>query len=247
MAHNRTDGFSLMGAQYTVSVSVAAQLMQSSWIAGSFGIVIALVGSPAAIAYLPDVQIGLDFSKSDKLKRLVYHELAHSSHYTKVGIAYWTALATNEILANGHGNENSPGAGRIALCESWAEHIARTIAHETYGLNNSIDISSNPNVNTYITWLEKQKNEVTNHIPIGYYYDLQDGVNITETATDKDWLNGNSDIIIDGVSGLSNNQLFSLLNSSINSPSDFNTALINSGYLTGANTSQKVNDLFNSY
>ena len=85
------------------------------------------------------------------------YEFAHSSHYTKVGIAYWTVLATNEIYAGGHGNEYSPGTGRIALCESWAEHIARTIAHETYGLNNSINISRNPSVNTYITWLENKK------------------------------------------------------------------------------------------
>ena len=247
LAHNRRDGFSLMGAQYTVSNSVLAQIMQTPWFTASLSVVVGLVGSAAAIAYLPEVQIGIDFNKSDKLKRLVYHELAHSSHYTKVGIWYWTALASSEILANGHGNTNSPGAGRIALCESWAEHIARTIAHETYGLNNSIDISSNPSVNTYITWLEKQKNEVTNHIPIGYYYDLQDGVNITETATDKDWLNGNSDIIIDGVSGLSNNQLFSLLNSNIKSPSDFNTALINSGFIQAPNNQVDITNLFNSY
>jgi len=106
-----------------------------------------------------------------------YHELAHSSHYTKVGIAYWTVLATNEILANGHGNENSPGAGRVALCESWAEHIGRTIAHETYGSNISSLTYSN-----YNNWLEHQRNEITNHIPIGYYHDLIDGININEQA-----------------------------------------------------------------
>ncbi len=50
-----------------------------------------------------------------------------------------------------------------------------------------------------------------------------------------------------GISGLTNQQLFSLLDASVTSPSLFNTKLKNSGYLTGSNTNQKLDNLFNSY
>jgi len=55
------------------------------------------------------------------------------------------------------------------------------------------------------------------------------------------------ELITIGISGLTNQQLFSLLNNGITSPSAFTNALISSGYLTGSNTPQKVNNLFNSY
>ncbi len=132
--------------------------------------------------------------------------------------------------------------GRIALCESWAEHIGRSFAHKTYGANNSI-----PNYSSYIAYLEYQRNEETNHIPTGFYHDLIDGININEIAYDGYWADKASGTIIDNIQGLTNAQLFSLLNSNITSPLDFKNALINSGYLTGANTPQKVNYLFSSY
>ena len=133
-------------------------------------------------------------------------------------------------------------AGRIALCESWAEHIGKTIAHETYGLNNSLN--SHPD---YLIYLEKQRNEELNHIPTGYYQDLIDPIKIGEIAHDGYWANGTIGSINDNVSGLSNNQLFSLLNSNIKSPSDFNTALINSGFIQAPNTQVDITNLFNSY
>jgi hypothetical protein len=131
---------------------------------------------------------------------------------------------------------------RIALCESWAEHIGKTFADKTYGANVSFTAYLN-----YIYWLEHQRNEETNHIPIGFYHDLIDGINTSETAGDGYWGNNNPETINDDISGLTNQQLFSLLNSNITSPTAFTNALISSGYLTGNNTPQKVNNLFNSY
>jgi len=239
LAHNRTDGFSLMGAQYTLSASVSVLLMQSVWFAGPFGIVIGLVGSSAAIAYLPDVQIGLNIIKSDKLKRLVYHELAHSSHYTKVGIWYWTDLATNEILANGHGNENSPGADRIALCESWAEHIGKTIAHNTYPSNSLTTITA-----TYLNRLERTWNETANHIPIGLYNDLIDNGYEPQSY---DEYGGGFSYVIDNVSGFSNHQMFNCLTPTIMSVDEFRQELINTQLSNTPNTVSDINLLFNSY
>lgn len=147
-----------------------------------------------------------------------------------------------EATANGHGNENSFDAGRIALVESWAEHIGWSFAHMTYGTNVSMQTFAN-----YQIYLENQRNEETNHIPIGYYYDLIDGVNITEIANDFDDLGGVSGTIVDEVSGFTNAQLFSLLTSSTTSPVVYNASLISSGFIQSPNTTQGANALFISY
>ncbi len=116
--------------------------------------------------------------------------------------------------------------GSIALCESWAEHIGRTFTDKTYGLNNTIGIAG---ISSYEEWLEKQRNESDNHhIPIGYYHDLIDGVDLTEVANDFSDLSDSDEIIVDGISGITNQQMFSLLNPNITSIIDFNNALISS-------------------
>jgi len=133
---------------------------------------------------------------------------------------------------------------RIALCESWAEHIGRSFAHKTYGNSNSL---TDDDYNNYLEWLEVERNEQINHIPIGLYYDLADGINPIESANDFDNCEGPSGIIQDNISGISIFQLFSLLNANITSPNDFRTALINSGFVTNSNAAQDINNLFNSY
>ena len=77
---------------------------------------------------IPDVMISIDFDKSDVLKRLVNHELTHASHYTVVGNAYWMDIIAAEIQADNisgspHGNPSNWQACKIAITESWAEHI----------------------------------------------------------------------------------------------------------------------------
>ena len=139
----------------------------------------------------------------------------------------------------------STDAGRIALCKSWA----RTFTDKTYGLNTSISITNVSTIHRYTEWLEKQRNEADNHhIPIGYYYDLIDGVDLTEIAYDRDYLSNTTNYtIIDGISGITNQQMFSLLDATVTSPSLFTTKLKNSGYLTGSNTNTALDNLFNSY
>jgi len=88
---------------------------------------------------------------------------------------------------------------------------------------------------------------IKQNIPIGYYYDLIDGVNLNEIANEYDNLSSNNEIIVDGISGISNQQMFSLLDATVTSPNIFTTKLKNSGYLTGANSAIKVDQLFNSY
>lgn len=85
-------------------------------------------------------QRGVNFPNSDQLKSLAYHEIAHASHYSQVGSGYWVQLVIAELGASAvdvnqpHGNANSPGAGIMAICESWAEYIGgHHYVHRTYG------------------------------------------------------------------------------------------------------------------
>ncbi len=133
---------------------------------------------------------------------------------------------------------------RIALCESWAEHIGMTFADKTYGNNAWFHSSA---INGYSQLLEEIRNEETNHIPIGFYHDLIDGINTSETAGDGFWGTNNPGTIDDNVSGLTNAQLFSLFDNTVTSPAIFVNKLNNSGFITGSNTVVDVNDLFNSY
>ncbi len=74
-----------------------------------------------------------------------------------------------------------------------------------------------------------------------------DGVDLTEVANDFSDLSDSDEIIVDGISGITNQQMFSLLNPNITSIIDFNNALISSGYLQGSNTQSALNNLFSSY
>ncbi len=146
------------------------------------------------------------------------------------------------VSGSPHGNPSSWDAGRIALCESWAEHIGMTFADKTYPTDPLTSING-----TYIDRLERTWNESTNHIPIGFYNDLIDGINTSETAGDGYWGNQNTGTIDDNVSGLTNAQLFSLFDNTVTSPTAFVNKLNNSSFISGSNTIVDVNDLFNSY
>ena len=179
------------------------------------------------------------YMDSDRLKRLAYHEIAHAGHYRQVGgREYWDQLVQAEVLAGGHGNENSKDAGRIALCESWAEHIGMSYAHRRYGADNSW-------TRTYDKWLEETWNETQHHIPVGLYHDLSDNLNDTISACNMDF--SGCVLIDDQVSGFTNQQMFSCLTSDIVSPIDFINRLIANHLANTTNTEVQVMDLFNQY
>jgi len=243
VANGATFGYAIMSVQQEFSASVAAVLTAGASIfIGPFAPIVGVVGYAVTIAALPDVCIGINFNNSDRLKWLAYHEIAHASHYTQAGHAFWRDLAASEVLANGHGDQNSTNAGLIALCESWAEHIGASYNDRTYGLNETLPLTS------YQEYLEEVRNEELNHIPIGYYNDLIDGINLNEIACEDPWPPVNDcGIIVDGVEGFTNTQMFSVLDASVRSPADFTNDLILNHLGATPNTTQQVLDLFDSY
>ena len=207
---------------------------------------IAAIGSAVSTSVLrlvlPDVMIGAAFPTSDQHRALAFHELSHASHFVRAGAPFWTDLAVAEIQADfavGHpwGLSTSPEAGRIALCESWAEHIGGTYAHRKYGTNNTVS-------GTWARKLERTRNFRLDHIPIGIYHDLAD------TGTEPlsfDELDGGSGVVADAVSGFTIAQMYGLFTPVMVSPTQYRDALIAGPLSSTSNTAAQVLNLFDSY
>ncbi len=191
------------------------------------------------VEFLWDMRLDANYDDSDQFREDIYHETAHASHFAQVGELYWVGLINAEVWAGGWGNENSFDAGRIAVCESWAEHIGWSYVHRRYGMNTSIG-------ETWEELLERTRNDSPNHIPIGLYHDLIDAIPDINNAFD--WDGGGNGMIVDQAAGFNNDILFSLLQPNVNSPLDFITILLGSNWVNATgNTQQDVQNLFNSY
>lgn len=245
LAENRGDGFALM--PHAMGPVRVATVMS-----GGLEIVDIIFGGVnipgwqlASLSYalFPDLMIGCNDPNSDQLRETVYHECAHASHLGQVGPNCWMALVLAEIAAqistgSSWGNANSLDAGRIAVCESWAEYLGHNYNHRRYMARNSV-------VGTWESQVEETRNDSPNHIPIGLYHDLVDNSGPEALANDND--GGGFGPILDNVNGFTNAQLFSILTSDIEEVDNYRTALINGPLPVTGNTVQQVNDLFNSY
>jgi len=69
-------------------------------------------------------------------------------------------IKADNVTGSPHGNANSWEADRIALCESWAEHIGMSFTDKTYPLTGNTSIG---NI-TYLRQLEETWNESSYHI-----------------------------------------------------------------------------------
>ncbi len=136
------------------------------------------------------------------------------------------------------GFSTSLGAGRIAIVESWAEHIGHVFTDMKYGTMNNI------NANTYLARLEETRNDAPMHIPIGIYHDMFD-TGIEPTSFDN--RGGGSGVVLDAVSGITNSQIFNLFDASVTSPLILRDR-INTSVIPGStNTEASINSLFASY
>lgn len=244
LASDRTDGFALM-KRYLGPVRVYAAmelgLLQANFFNFLAWHVLGTANYGLIYPVIPDMMLGVDDQESDELRSTIYHELAYASHFTNVGPDYWMFLATAEIAADGWGDENSQDAGRISICESWAEHIGEIYTHRRYLGNNSI----------FGDWerrLETTRNDTTNHIPIGLHHDLVDVANVLDANACDRTIPPQCGLIVDNVSGFSNGQLLSVLTPQVSNIELYRDRIVD--VLLPAvpgNTAQGIDDLFNSY
>lgn len=99
-------------------------------------------------------------------------------------------------------------------------------------------------VRSWLDRLDRWRNHRPNHVPIGLHLDLLDNA---EPPISDDRFGGGSGAVIDNVMGLTNGQLFSVLDAATDDPQVYRQRIINdllpgSGIVVG-----DVNALFNSY
>ena len=94
----------------------------------------------------PDVTIGHRISTKNQFY-LVWHELAHTSHFRKVGSEYWADYISYIMTFAGYGNRECYNSGVCGVGEMWANAASRqfmgeykndTIAHDSWWFNSRI-------------------------------------------------------------------------------------------------------------
>ncbi|MBP6301865.1 MAG: hypothetical protein KBB37_01785 [Bacteroidia bacterium] len=196
--------------------------------------------------YLPDVTIRMDatpavdedYHKFGISKSTLYHELAHVSHYFKVGNSFWIENINHVLAANpGYGGNPSTDAHSEFFCltEGWAEYIGQLYASMRYpGFSFQHSYYKGGSVSgIYLTHLENGETFNNEYIPKGLFYDL----------TDEEPGVGNDETIYDKLDNYTTGQMFQCLNSQTDNIPDFKARLVS---LWGGNQSH-LNDLFDEY
>ena len=95
--------------------------------------------TPLIRMFLPDIILGLSGKESyAAIYRSVVHELAHASHYMRVGNDYWDNLikhiALSYVTSGGvtYGTGNEELAGYCDVAESWAYYVENVLYRERY-------------------------------------------------------------------------------------------------------------------
>ena len=89
--------------------------------------------------FVPDITLGLE-AKNDYrgIYSVTCHELAHSSHFSKVGTSYWDTyiryIAESYVLQGAaYGDGSLEGAGHCEIGEMWAYYLESKMYKERYG------------------------------------------------------------------------------------------------------------------
>lgn len=189
--------------------------------------------------HLPDITYNYSEFKfpvyhtnSDEITEIFYHELAHASHYAKVGNNYWAAYIAYVVANNGYGDINTSGSGRIAVSEAWAYSCAPTFAQMRFG--NSTSLFGNE------TWQARIEGFNPNTwsdgwIPKGLMHDLSDVGEPSGTG------------IIDNVSGYTLVQRFNAMTANVTSVSQYRSTFLNQNPVMNSTQMGHYNQLYNSY
>lgn len=180
----------------------------------------------------PDIIIGGGSGSTAKVYSQTAHELAHASHFRKVGSAFWAKYISYILTYGAYGDGTGNNAELCALGEMWGYHMGYQAVIDKYGNSNSaVKNYWVENFRPYKTPYSPQSN-YSDWLPKGLLWDLQD--------TNKDYVNS----IRDNAYGFSNKQFYNALDSDIKSPQAFKTRL-----LKETNNRQKtyVDELFKAY
>ena len=104
---------------------------------------------------LPDITIGTIRSDGsrfgyERIYRTVNHELAHASHFSKVGSSYWAKYISYIMTYGAYGgNDSGNNAQLCAIGEMWGHSMGYTQAAEKFGTS-SVPMGTLETVDTWI-------------------------------------------------------------------------------------------------
>ena len=89
--------------------------------------------------FLPDITVGTKAQDYAGIYKAVVHELAHASHYARVGNGYWTPYIRYVIQSfiteggSAYGSGSGNGAGYCEVGEMWGFFLQESLYKERYG------------------------------------------------------------------------------------------------------------------
>ncbi|MDR2928330.1 MAG: hypothetical protein LBV41_09065 [Cytophagaceae bacterium] len=87
------------------------------------------------VCVMPDVFILKDFKGTKECYSTVFHEMAHASHFAKVGKEYWLNYIWGIINNGGYGNSaNGTKAGYIGVGEMWGYYFGYKCMNNAHAL-----------------------------------------------------------------------------------------------------------------
>lgn len=187
---------------------------------------------------LPDITVRAGFRErerhSTRLMQTAFHELAHASHFQRLGQPYWrdviAATITPQGSCGGYGCGGGANDGKIALVESWAEFIGTNHALRLHPGGEKISVWNGNNFIRYNNALERERWFANNWIPTGIFNDLIDVVN-----TDID------ENLFDRTGGLTIRQLYDAFGPNVDQICEYQTEINGLYPLLGINN---LNDIF---
>ncbi|MFP4089572.1 MAG: hypothetical protein ACLFT3_04655 [Cyclobacteriaceae bacterium] len=194
---------------------------------------------------MPDVIINYnqnDTNEADIIETL-YHELAHASHYAKVGNGFWSRYISYIINYGSYGDGTRRDAPMVAISEAWGFYTGWFLAQDKYGRNAIVSNAASENYDplqvgngTGIATRRTRAGVATGFvgwIPAGIMQDLTDN---------------NADLVRtgfrDNVTGYNTRSLFNALDSDVDSPQDFRDRLLREN---SNRDRADVEDLFEAY
>jgi hypothetical protein len=196
---------------------------------------------------------------SDFIKKNLYHELSHASHYTKVGTGWYTNFVNAELSQiaahpsqndqfNPYGISTSSDAPIIALGEAWGYHMEHFLAEQRYGTNANSQTEqtgntffaggvAHPHINVLEGFIPNLTADPFRWIPKGLMQDLMDNGEVFGTGVN------------DQVSGFTISQIFNAIQSDIATVQQYRARFItqNPNPITNPNQSTQITALFVSY
>ena len=191
---------------------------------------------------------------SSRLRAGIYHELAHASHFAKVGQAWWNSFiySTASEIGRNIGKPTSPyGDGKqgevsdyIGLAESWAGYVGEYLTARQYGrqavwaqvqgvtyVHDSPTFGLSAGFNALENFNPRYAEDQFRWVSTGVYFDLLDYLNESVPVRDN-------------VQGYTNSNFYNALTADVRSITAFRDKLLqNSGNWQQA----EVVNLFNQY